>query len=108
MEKYAVGINLWLPLGIFQSEIGTRLHLREIHDVRQTGVKEDYELVFFEIVIFHSLFYSLLLNDAEFGRVLSEGVCALAVDFKEEIGWKNEIIIYDLTRTRGRKGKLHI
>lgn len=45
MEKYAVGINLWLPLGIFQSKLGTRLHLREIHDVRQTGGKEACELV---------------------------------------------------------------
>lgn len=44
MEKYAVGINLWLPLGVFQSELGARLHLREIHDVRQTRVKEDFEL----------------------------------------------------------------
>lgn len=34
-----------------------------------------------------------------------EGVCALAVNFKEETGWKNEITVYDLTRIRGRRGK---
>lgn len=58
-------------------------------------------------MIFHSLFYSLLLNDVEFGRVFSEGVCALAVDFKEETGWKNEITYYNLTRTRGRRSKFY-
>lgn len=59
----------------------------------------------FEIVIFHSFFYSLLLNDVEFGRLLSEGVCALAVDFKAETGWKNKITIYNWSRIRGRRGK---
>jgi len=44
MEKI-VGLKQWLPLMIFQSKLGTRLHLREKHDVRQTRVKEGYELV---------------------------------------------------------------
>lgn len=54
-------------------------------------------------MIFHSFFCSLLLNDVEFGRVFSGGVCALAADFKEETGWENEISIYNLTRIRGRR-----
>lgn len=45
MEKKVEGINPWLPLRTFQSKLGTRLHLREKHDVRQTRVKEGYELV---------------------------------------------------------------
>lgn len=44
-KKNVEGIKPWLPLRIFQSKLGIRLHLREKHDVRQTRAKEGYELV---------------------------------------------------------------
>lgn len=45
MENTCEGIKPWFPLKIFQSKLDKALHLSEKHDVRQTGVKEAYELV---------------------------------------------------------------